>query len=47
MNRAAAYAHKGEGASAITDYRRALALDPDESTKKQISVALKNLNAKR
>jgi tetratricopeptide (TPR) repeat protein len=47
MNRAAAYAHKGDGASAITDYRRALALDPDESTKKQISVALKNLNAKR
>jgi tetratricopeptide (TPR) repeat protein len=47
MNRGAAYAHKGDGASAIADYRRALALDPDESTKKQISVALKNLNAKR
>jgi len=47
VQRAEAYVGDGDRENAIADYRRALTLDPDDSTKKQISVALKNLNAKR
>jgi tetratricopeptide (TPR) repeat protein len=47
VQRAEAYAGDGDRENAAADYRRALALNPDESTKTQISVALKNLNANR
>jgi tetratricopeptide (TPR) repeat protein len=43
VQRAEAYAGNGERENAITDYRRALALDPDETTKKNINAALKSL----
>jgi type IV secretory pathway VirB10-like protein len=45
FHRADAYAHKGDRDSAIADYRRALALKPDEAAKKQIMVGLERLGA--
>ena len=43
--RANAYAQKGDRDSAIADYRRALALKPDEAVKKQIMASLERLGA--
>ena len=43
--RANAYAQKGDRDSAIADYRRALALKPDEAVKKQIMADLERLGA--
>jgi tetratricopeptide (TPR) repeat protein len=45
FHRADAYAHKGDRDSAIADYRRALALKPDEAVKKQIMAGLERLGA--
>ena len=45
FHRADAYAHKGDRDSAIADYRRALALKPDEAVIKQIMAGLERLGA--
>ena len=45
FHRADAYAHKGDRDSAIADYRRALALKPDDAIKKQIMGGLERLGA--
>jgi tetratricopeptide (TPR) repeat protein len=45
FHRADAYARKGDRDAAIADYRRALALKPDEAVKKQIIAGLERLGA--